>query len=275
MNLKPIVSKSLLYLTAVFILFVTGFPYLFMMNTAFKGQFEFMTAPFSLPVEWKIENFTSLFTGQFMTYFFNSVVVSSLSVILVIIFAAMVSFPLARMKFRLNKPLFLLFIIGMMIPIHTTLIPIYVLTQRLGLYDTIWGLLGPYIAFALPISIFIFHQFMREIPVELEEAARMDGCGDYRLFWKVMFPMLTPAISTVTIYNFIHIWNEFVFALVLTSDKNSATLPLGLKQFYGEFSIDVPAIMAALLLASLPLIFVYLLAQEKVVKGLSAGSVKG
>jgi raffinose/stachyose/melibiose transport system permease protein len=95
------------------------------------------------------------------------------------------------------------------------------------------------------------------------------------VFWKVLFPMLTPAISTVAIYNFIHIWNEFVFALILTSSKENATLPLGLREFYGEFSINVPAMMAALALGSLPLIFVYLVAQEKVVKGLSAGSVKG
>ena len=103
----------------------------------------------------------------------------------------------------------------------------------------------------------------------------MDGCGHFRLFWRILFPLLTPAVATVAIYNFIQIWNEFVFALVLTNSDGNATLPLGLRQFYGQFSVNVPGIMAALTLGSLPLLLIYLLAQEKIVKGIAAGSVKG
>ncbi len=103
----------------------------------------------------------------------------------------------------------------------------------------------------------------------------MDGCGHFRLFWRILFPLLTPAVATVAIYNFIQIWNEFVFALVLTNSDGNATLLLGLRQFYGQFSVNVPGIMAALMLGSLPLLLIYLLAQEKIVKGIAAGSVKG
>lgn len=221
------------------------------------------------------KNFELVFQGDFLKYFSNSLLASTISVMLVIIIASLASYPLARMKFKLNRPIFLLFLLGMMIPVHSTLIPVYLLTQKMGLYDTIWALIGPYIAFSLPVSVFIFTQFLQEAPKELEEAARIDGCGHFGVFWRVMFPLLKPAIATVTIYNFINIWNEFIFALVLTSSQDSMTLPLGLREFYGQFSVNVPGMMAALTLASLPILIVYFVAQEKIVKGLSAGAVKG
>jgi raffinose/stachyose/melibiose transport system permease protein len=179
------------------------------------------------------------------------------------------------MNFKFNRPLFLLFISGMMLPIHATLIPIFKLSQSMGIYDTIWALLGPYIAFSLPISIFILTQFMQEIPKSLEEAAKMDGCTPFSIFWRVILPMLTPALMTVFIYNFIHLWNEFIFALVLISSPENRTIPLGLQDFYGEFSVNIPGLMSALTLFSLPILVVYFFSQEKVVKGLAGGSVKG
>ncbi|MBM7570311.1 carbohydrate ABC transporter permease [Aquibacillus albus] len=269
------ISQMPIYLLAIILLLFTGLPFFIMVNTSFKQQLEFMTSPWSLPESISFSNYALLLELDFTRYFLNSLFLSVASVILVIVLGAMASYPLARLKFRLNKPVFLLFMIGMMIPIHTTLIPIYILTSKMGLYDTLWGLIGPYVAFALPISVIIFTQFMRDIPRELEESAKIDGCGHFRLFWRIIFPLLTPAVATVAIYNFIHIWNEFIFALVLTSSSDVATLPLGLREFYGEFSVNVPGIMAALTLGSLPLLLVYFVAQEKIVKGLAAGSVKG
>ncbi|MCT2537014.1 carbohydrate ABC transporter permease [Aquibacillus koreensis] len=269
------IKQMPLYVLAIVLLLFTGLPFFIMVNTSFKSQLNFMTSPWSLPESFSFSNYGLLLEIDFFRYFMNSLIVSVLSVIIVIVIGAMASYPLARLKFKLNTPLFLLFMVGMMIPIHTTLIPIYLLTINLGLYDTIWALIGPYVAFALPIAVVIFTQFMKEIPKELEESAKIDGCGHIRLFWNILFPLLTPAVATVAIYNFIHIWNEFIFALVLTNSSDVATLPLGLREFYGEFTINVPAIMAALTLGSLPLLLVYFVAQEKIVKGLAAGSVKG
>ncbi|MFB5662379.1 carbohydrate ABC transporter permease [Alteribacillus sp. HJP-4] len=268
-------NQAPLYLVAIVLLLFTGLPFFIMVNTSFKGQMEFSSSPWALPESFSFENYGLLFQTDFFRFFGNSLFVSIISVVLVIVLSAMASYPLARLKFKLNRPLFLLFMVGMMIPIHTTLIPIFLLTRSMGLYDTVWALIGPYVAFALPVSVVIFTQFMKELPKELEESAKIDGCGHFRLFWKIIFPLLTPAISTVAIYNFIHIWNEFVFALVLTNSSENATLPLGLREFYGEFSVNVPGIMAALTLGSLPLLLVYFIAQEKIVKGLAAGSVKG
>lgn len=125
------------------------------------------------------------------------------------------------------------------------------------------------------MSIMKLIQFIKDIPSELVDAAKIDDCGHLGVFWRVMFPLLTPAVSTVFIYNFIHNWNEFAFALVLIQKESRMTLPLGLREFYGEFSVNIPGMMAALTLASLPLLIVYFIAQEKVVKGLSAGAIKG
>jgi raffinose/stachyose/melibiose transport system permease protein len=270
-----IAQKILLYVIALLFLLFAAYPFLYMVATSLKSQSEFFTHPVTLLPSFNIENYLLVFELGMSKYFMNSIIVSVISVFVTVILAAMAAYPHARMRFRLNRPLFLLILAGMMIPVHTTLIPIFILSKEIGLYDTLGALIGPYIAFSLPISVFILTQFMQEIPKELEEAGRMDGCTHFGLFWKILFPLLTPAIATIAIYNAIHIWNEFVFALVLTTSPSNMTLPLGLREFYGEFMINIPGIMAALTLGTLPLLIVYFVAQEKVVRGLSAGAMKG
>ncbi|WP_226037076.1 carbohydrate ABC transporter permease [Aquibacillus saliphilus] len=269
-------KKILLYVLAISLLLFTSYPFLYMVSTSFKSMGGFFENPFSVfPKSFTLEQFTSVFEMGLVTYFINSVLITVVSVVLVVFISALASYPLSRMKFRLNRPIFVLFLVGMMIPIHATLIPIFVMSNELGFYDTLLSLLGPYVAFALPISIFIMTQFMSEIPVELEEAAKLDGAGNWMIFSKIMFPNMIPAISTVVIYNFVHIWNEFIFALILIKSPENMTLPIGLQKFYGEFSVNVPGLMAALTLASIPVIAIFIIAQERVVSGLTSGSVKG
>ncbi|MFJ7976864.1 carbohydrate ABC transporter permease [Peribacillus sp. JNUCC 23] len=270
-----VMKKFPLYIIALLLLVFTGYPFLYMISTSLKTQGDFFEKPFSLFSSFNFSNYTSVFEMGISHYFLNSLIVSVAAVVIVMFIAALASYPLSRMKFKFNRPLFLLFISGMMLPIHATLIPIFKLTQSMGIYDTLWALLGPYIAFSLPISIFILTQFMQEIPKSLEEAAEMDGCTPFGIFWRVILPMLTPALMTVFIYNFIHLWNEFIFALVLLSSPENRTIPLGLQDFYGEFSVNIPGLMSALTLFSLPILVVYFFSQEKVVKGLAGGSVKG
>ncbi len=267
-------KRGLLYLLALVLLLFTGYPFVYMISTALKSQPEFYEAPFALFSSVNFENISAIFEMGLTKYFTNSVFITVISVFAVILFAAMASYPLSRMSFKLNRFIYTLFIAGMMLPIHATLIPIFKLTQTLGLYDNLWALLGPYIAFSLPISIFILTQFMRDIPVSLEEAAELDGASHFDKFWKVILPMVTPALMTVLIYNFIHLWNEFVFALVLISTPEKMTLPLGLQNFKGEFSVNIPGLMMALTLASIPVLLIYLFSQEKVTTGLAGGAVK-
>lgn len=274
--MSPVLKKVPLYLIAFILLAFTGYPFLYMLGTSLKSMQGFFESPFSVfSSSITFENYLAVLEMGMTRYFVNSVLVSVISVVTVVFISALASYPLSRMRFRLNRTLFLIFICGMMLPIHSTLIPTFLLTQKMGLYDSLMALIGPYIAFAIPISIFILTQFMQDIPKELEEAARIDGCTHFGVFWRVLLPMMTPALATVVIYNFIHLWTEFIFALVLLTSPENMTLPLGLQKFYGEFSVNVPGLMAALTLASLPILLVYFFAQEKVVKGLSGGAVKG
>ena len=274
-SVERVLVRGLVYAAAILVLLVTGLPYLFMFGTAFKQPTEFITNLWGAPHAPGLSNFVDAIGAGFGRYFVNSVVVSVVSVSMTILLASLASYPLARMNFRLNRPVFLLFLAGSMIPVHVTLIPLYVLSKGLGIYDTLWALLGPYIAFQLPISVFILTEFFRGVPREVEEAARIDGAGTFGIWWRIIMPLATPAISTVAIYAFIFVWNEFIFALVLLSSPANMTIPLGLMQFFGEYRVNVPGLMAVLTLASLPVILLYLAAQNRVVAGLTAGAVKG
>jgi raffinose/stachyose/melibiose transport system permease protein len=255
---------------------VAGLPFYFMVQSGFKKQFDLLSAPFwTLPREWAIENYRTVLAGAYLSSLLNSVLVVSLSVLLILTAASMAAFAFARLNFRLNRALFAVVVAGLIIPVHVTLIPVYLLTTRLGLYDTLWALIGPYVAFNLPISVFVLTEFMRDIPRELEEAARMDGAGTFGIFWRIALPLSKPGLATVAIYNAVALWNEFVFAYVLTSSPANRTLPLAIWDYQGQYAANIPLIMAVLSLSALPLILIYIVAQERVTSGMMAGAIKG
>jgi raffinose/stachyose/melibiose transport system permease protein len=263
-------------LPAILWLMVAGLPFYFMVQSGFKKQFDLLSHPFwMLPQEWELENYRTVLEGTFLRSLLNSMIVVSISVTLILLVASMAAFVFARMDFRLNRPLFGAVIAGLAIPAHVTLIPVYVLTTRLGLYDTLWALIGPYVAFNLPLAIFILTEFMRQIPRELEEAARLDGAGPASFFWRVALPLSRPGLATVGIYNAVALWNEFVFAYVLTSSPTRRTLPLAIWDYQGQYTANIPLIMAVLSLSALPLILIYVFAQERVISGMMAGALKG
>lgn len=265
---SPVVLLELLFLV------IFGFPFLFLLLTSFKSQMGYMQDFWGLPRELFLGNYQKVFSRGFLIYFYNSLVVSLLSVGLSVFFAALASYAFAKIPFRLSQPLFVLFLMGMMIPVHTTLIPVFRLLNNIGLYDSKFALIGPYISFALPVSIFIITEFFRGVSSEIIDAAVIDGCGEFMTFWRIMLPLSTPAIATVGIYNFLHTWNEFIYALVLINKASQKTLPLGIREFYGQESVNIPAVLTAVLVGSLPVILFYFFAQERVINGLSAGAVK-
>ena len=268
--------RVLIPILGLFWLAVTTLPFIFVTMTSLKSQQEtFVTSGWSLPQSLNFENYLAVLNGGFWTYLRNSVFVLVLSIVLIIVISSMAAYAFARLRFRLNKPLFGLIVAGMIVPIHITLIPIYLLTRNIGLYDTPFALIGPYVATALPVSIFILTEFMRQIPKELEEAAKLDGCGTFGIFWKVFLPLSGPGLSTVAIYNGIGLWNEFIFAYVLTSSPAYRTLPLAIWDFQGQYASNIPAILTVVTLTSLPLIVAYAFGQERIVKGMMAGALKG
>jgi raffinose/stachyose/melibiose transport system permease protein len=255
---------------------VAGLPFYFMVQSGFKEQFELLSAPFwAFPKKWALDNFRTVLGGAYLHSLFNSVVVVSFAVLLILAAASMAAFAFARINFRFNRTLFAIVVAGLVIPVHVTLIPVYLLTTRLGLYDTLWALIGPYVAFNLPISVFVLTEFMRDIPRELEEAARLDGAGTFSIFWRIALPLSKPGLATVAIYNAVALWNEFVFAYVLTSSPANRTLPLAIWDYQGQYAANIPLVMAVLSLSALPLILIYIVAQERVTGGMMAGAIKG
>jgi raffinose/stachyose/melibiose transport system permease protein len=283
MKYEPVYSGrkfSLLWLLAILFaviwLVITGAPFLFQILTSFKTQGEFITGGlFKMPEKFSFENYSTVLKGGFYKYFFNSLVVIVISLTLLLFISAFAAYPLSRMQFRLNKPIFAAIVAAMSIPIHITLIPVFIMSIRLNIYDKVLALIGPNVAFNLPMSIFILTAFMQGISKEMEEAAEIDGCGKFSTFFKVIFPLSKSGLATLSIYNGVVIWNEFIFVMVLTQTQASRTLPLAIWEYQGQYSMNTPLIMALLILSSLPIILLYIFGQDKLVKGMMAGAVKG
>ena len=275
-RVKSVTAWTVAFILAIFWLAVSFMPFVFMVLNSFKEKFEMLTkGVFQLPDALNWNNYTEVLKGGFGTYFKNSVIVLAISLILLLFIAACASYPLARFKFKLANPIYALIVACMSIPVHITLIPVFKMAKSTGLYDSIWALIGPYIAFAVPISVFILTSFMKEIPREIEESAEIDGCGKIQMFFSMILPLAKPGLATLAIYNGVNMWNEFSFAYTLTQSSANRTLPLAIWEFQGQYSMNTPMIMAVLTLTLLPMIIMFIIFQDKLVKGMTAGAVKG
>lgn len=275
-NVKSKTTWTIAFLLAVVWAVITFTPFLFMVLNAFKGQFEMLSkGVFQLPDALDFSNFREVITKGFFGYFFRSVVVLTVSLSVLLIVVSGASYPLSRMQFKLRPIILAIIIAAMSVPIHVTLIPIFKMSTQIGIYDSIWALIGPNVAFAVPISTFILTTFMSTIPREVEESAEIDGCGKYRTFYHIIMPLTKAGLSTLAIYNGVYVWNEFAFANTLTQSVSAKTLPLALAQFRGEYSMNAPIMMAVLTLSVLPMIVMFIIFQDKLVKGMMVGAVKG
>ena len=273
---KSIAAWIVAFFFAIVWLIVSFTPFIFMVLNSFKEKFEMLTkGVFQLPDKLNWANYTEVLTGGFLNYFKNSVIVLAVSLILLLFISACASYPLARFKFKLAQLIYGLIVACMSIPVHITLIPVFKMSKATGLYDSIWALIGPYIAFAVPISVFILTSFMQEIPREIEESAEIDGCGKIQMFFSMILPLAKPGLATLAIYNGVNMWNEFSFAYTLTQSSPNRTLPLAIWEFQGQYSMNTPMIMAVLTLTLLPMIIMFIIFQDKLVKGMTAGAVKG
>lgn len=273
---KSIIAWTVAFILAIGAAIVSFMPFVFMVLNSFKEKFEMLTkGVFQLPDKLNCSNYTEVLTGGFGNYFKNSVIVLVISLILLLFISACASYPLARFKFKMAQPIYAIIVACMSIPVHITLIPVFKMSKSTGLYDTIWSLIGPYIAFAVPISVFILTSFMKEIPREIEESAEIDGCGKIQMFFSMILPLSKPGMATLAIYNGVNMWNEFSFANTLTQSAQNRTLPLAIWEFQGQYSMNTPMIMAVLTLTLLPMVIMFIVFQDKLVKGMTAGAVKG
>lgn len=255
---------------------VTIYPFFWLIISAFKTNEDFYNRPFGLPINWQWENFTRAWeSAKLGTAFTNSLIVSLGSLVVTLFIAALASFVLARFQFRRKGMIMAFFVVGMLIPIHSTLVPLFILMKQIKLLNTYWALILPYTAFALPTAIFVLSAYLMSIPKDIEEASFIDGTGVWGLFLKVILPMSLPALATVTILSFLHSWNDFSFALVFISKTSLKTLPLGIANFADGYQTDYGLTLAGMTISVIPTVIMYLIFQEQVMKGMTAGAVKG
>jgi raffinose/stachyose/melibiose transport system permease protein len=252
-------------------------PILLVVMNSFKSRNAIFGSPLSPP---SVETFSligyhkALGAAHVGTYFFNSIVVTLVSMGLVLLFGGMAAWALTEYKFRGSTPLALFLSIGVMVPIRLGSVAILTMMRQAHLNDTLTALVLVYIAQGLPMSIFILSEFIEQIPKDLRDAARCDGVPETRIFFEVIAPLLRPAIATVAVFTIVPIWNDLWFPLILTSSETTHTITLGVQQFLGEYVTDWNAVLAALSLAILPVVIIYVIFSRQLISGLTAGAVK-
>ncbi|WP_337002373.1 MULTISPECIES: carbohydrate ABC transporter permease [unclassified Microbacterium] len=266
---------------AIVFCIVWAFPVYWMVNTAFKPRSEMLsTTPHFLPENPTLDNFfTAIGKGQFLVYFQNSVVVVAGAVIFSIVLGLFAAAALSRFRFRGRRPILVLILIIQMLPATALLIPQFLIFNSMGLLGTYWGLIFAYVAGVLPFSIWVMRGFFLAIPIEIDEAARIDGASTWQVLTRVLFPLVMPGIISSSVFAFIAAWNDYIIAYTFMKDQANYTLPVWLNSFTvsvgGEMGTDYGGQMAAATLFALPVVVFFMIIQRNLVTGMSAGAVKG
>ncbi|MGF3056286.1 carbohydrate ABC transporter permease [Microbacterium sp. YY-01] len=250
-------------------------PIYYIVVTSLKRQADYFGQnPLALPANPTLENYVAVIEADFVRYFFNSAIVTLGAVIPTLALSFMAAYAIIRGKGRFLKIANTAFLMGLAIPLQATIIPIYLMIIRLQLYDSLTAIILPSIAFAIPLSVLLLANFIRDVPGELFESMRLDGCSEWQTLWRLALPLTKPAIITVAIYNGLNVWNGFLLPLVLTQSPDLRVLPLALWSFQGEFSVNIPAVLACVVLTTLPLVVLYVFGRRQLVSGLTAGFSK-
>lgn len=269
-------SQGLTYLFLVIMALAFIGPMIFTLLSSVKDNTAIFDQPFSLPKEFLWQNYVIAWQEAHMSaYFFNSLFISLTTVLVLVLVASMAAYVLARFNLRINRFLGVFFLLGMMVPMHTILVPVAYLVGKLQLKNNLVALILVYVAFSLPFSIFVLTGFMKGINRAFEEAAIIDGAGYFQIYYKIMMPMSKPAIATISIFNFLSAWNNILFPLLFINDNKLKPISLGLLNFNGERGSEYGPLMAAIVITVMVPMVIYLLFQEKVESGLAAGAIKG
>ena len=275
-NGKKFTKETLVYLLLAFWALINLFPVYWMFTFSLKSNNEiFGENVIGLPKEWLWSNYSkALQVGNIGRYFLNSVIIAVVTIALVMAVALMATFALTRFMWKGRKMMNDFFMLGLTIPIHASIVPIYVTLSKLHMLSTYSSLIIPYAAFSLAMAILICTGFMQEIPIELDEAACIDGCGTWRIFFKIIVPLMKPAVATVSIYTFLQCWNELMFANIFVSDKAHKTLPVGVQALSGQYLTEWGPVGAAMVLATFPMLVFYIFFSKKIQDSFIAGAVK-
>jgi len=257
-------------------LFVVMLPIYWIVITSFKDQSTyFLSNPLAPPDEVTFANYRTVIENDIVRYFVNSVIVTAGAVIPAVAVSFMAAYAIVRgAGSRLLKGMNSIFLMGLAIPLQAVIIPIYLIIIRLQMYDTLLAIILPSIAFAIPLSVLVLANFIRDVPKELFESMRLDGATEWSTLWRLAFPLVRPALVTVVIYQGLGVWNGFILPLILTQSPDQRTLPLGLWSFQGQYGVNVPAVLASVVLTTLPILICYAIGRRQLLSGLTAGFSK-
>jgi len=268
-------TKVYLYISLTILTAIIIIPLLSTALGGFKTLGELRGNPFGLPANWQWSNYGDiLFSQRYWLQMGNSLLIAALTVFLTLSLSAMTAFTFAHVKFFGSGFLLNYFLIGLMFPAATAILPLFIRIRDLGLLDTYWGVVLPQVAFGLGMSVLLFRNFFRNLPSELFDAAFVDGAGYLRFFWSITLPLSRPIIATVGIISFVGSWNSYILPLIMLNSESKYPWPLGIMVYRGEFSTDWQLILAFITLAILPTVIVFFAAQKHIIAGLTAGAVK-
>lgn len=263
-----------IYVIVLIMVGLMTYPLIWMIYSSLKTDREIYLFPFSLPHEMQLDNWVQAWKlGNLGRYFINSVFVTSVSVFLVALLSSMAGYAFARLTFKGRDFLFYTFLLGLILPAQVLIIPLFTFFDKIGILNTYFALILPYIAWGLPLSIYIFKSFFLTLPEDIADAAKIDGCSLFGLYWKIMLPLIRPALVTIAILQSIGIWNEFLLALLFIYDDELKTIPVGLLAFYGYHNVNYKLVFSALSITTIPIIIVYFIFEKQIVSGLTAGAL--
>jgi raffinose/stachyose/melibiose transport system permease protein len=273
---RRIAGRTVLYVIAWLVATLTLLPLIYAVLGGFRTTAQIAADPIGLPSPWVLSNYTDLLqSSTFLRELFNSALIALVSTILVVPLAALAAYVFARFAFRGRELFYTLFTLGLLFPVAIAIMPIFIMVRNLGLLDNPLGVALPQAAFGLPMTIIILRPFFRSIPDDLQDAAAIDGAGPLRFFWKILIPLSRPVLATVSVLAIVGSWNAFLLPLVVLTDSDQWTLPLGVTNYSQQYTADIARILAFTTLSMVPALVFYAFAERQLIRGLTSGAVKG
>ena len=274
--MKKVTFGTLKYAVLILFVLIALIPIFVMWMAALKSSSEIFKDPFALPTVLHWENLVRAWTvGRFSKYLVNSIIVTIPTVAGVVGLSCLAGYAFGRLKFFASRILFYVFLVGLMVPFQSIMVPMYYDLQKMKLLGSYWAMILPAIALGLPFGIFLMQAFFHDLPVDLADAARVDGCSEFGVFNKIMLPLAGPAVSTLIVFQFMWTWNAFLMPLLFLNEETLRPISLGLMFFSGRYTMNYGLVAAGVTLATLPLIVVYIIFQRQFMRGLTAGAIKG
>ncbi len=271
LNFLGVIARVFMWVFLLCLAVVVLYPLLWMVVNGFKTNAELFDNPFALPVDWSFENYQKAWNRGVSDYLTTSVLVTLTSTIATVFVSAWAAYGLTRVNIPLNKTITAAILGGLMLAPTVALVPLVKMFQAMGLYNSFWALLILYTAFRVPFTTFLIRAYMLDLPREVDEAAEMDGCGRWTAFWRIILPMCKPIITSTVLLHILFAWNEYLFAMVLTSGSGVQTLPVGLTSLMSKHGTDFPVVFAGMAIAAFPMVLLFFFGQRYIVKGLADG----